>query len=92
MRVAMPKINRDTLGRFLLVVPPLEVQAKLIASYTAERLGTGGLVDMIGLSITRLREQRTSLITAAVTGQLDISAWSKRGETERRIESVEAAV
>ena len=47
---------------------------------------------MTGTSISALTSLRASLITAAVTGQLDIGAWSERGETERRLETVKAAV
>jgi type I restriction enzyme S subunit len=40
-------------------------------------------------SVERLHELRSALITAAVTGQIDVADWSRRGETERRLEFVE---
>ncbi len=29
------------------------------------------------------------LITAAVTGQIDVATWGKRGETDRRLDKIE---
>lgn len=40
-------------------------------------------------SIERLREYRAALITAAVTGQIDVASWSKRGEADRRLDKIE---
>ena len=33
--------------------------------------------------LDRLRELRAALITAAVTGQIDVVSWGKQGETDR---------
>ena len=41
------------------------------------------------LHAERLREFRSSLITAAVTGQFDFEAWGRRGETHRRLDKIE---
>ena len=43
-------------------------------------------------SIDRLREYRSALITAAVTGQIDVTTWDKRGDMDRRLDAVEAVV
>ena len=40
----------------------------------------------------RLRELRSALITAAVTGQIDVATWGKRGETDRRLEAIEQEI
>ena len=41
------------------------------------------------VSIERLREFRSALITAAVTGQIDVSSWGKQGSTDRRLDQIE---
>lgn len=41
------------------------------------------------LSIENLRSMKNSLIAEAVTGQLDIQAWKKRGMTDRRLDRIE---
>ena len=35
-------------------------------------------------------EFRAALITAAVTGQIDVATWGKRGETDRRLDDIES--
>ena len=42
-------------------------------------------------SIDRLRELRASLITAAVTGQIDVATWGKKGQVSRNFDRAEAA-
>ena len=49
------------------------------------------IIEKIESSIYRLREFRSALITAAVTGQIDVSTWSKKGMTERRFDQIEEA-
>ena len=50
------------------------------------------LATLSRLSLGRLREFRAALITAAVTGQVDIATWGKRGTTDRRLDAIEAGV
>ena len=45
----------------------------------------------IDRSADRLREFRSALITAAVTGQIDVSTWGKQGTTDRRLDQIEEA-
>ena len=45
----------------------------------------------IAASIDRLREFRSALITAAVTGQIDVSTWGKQGTADRRLDEIEGA-
>ena len=40
----------------------------------------------------RLREFRAALITAAVTGQIDVMTWGKQGQTDRRLDEIEEAM
>jgi len=39
-----------------------------------------------------LREFRAALITAAVTGQIDVASWGKKGQTDPRLEQIEEAM
>gem|GEM_PF-2336970 len=92
MRVAMPKLNREALGSFRVIVPPLAVQSALVAQWRSGQEKAERLLDYINRAITSLREFRSALITAAVTGQIDPDTWRKRGDTERRLEAIEAEV
>ncbi|MFO0760170.1 MAG: restriction endonuclease subunit S [Byssovorax sp.] len=67
------RISRSMLGDFRLPVPPLHEQ-KAIASHLDRSCRQSLLIEQqISASIERLREYRQALITAAVTGQLDLS-------------------
>lgn len=92
MRVAMPKVNRETLGRFPLILAPLERQHELVDQWSVEADRTQALVDKVRCSLACLREYRAALITAAVTGQIDVATWGKRGETDRRLEAIQHAL
>ncbi len=89
MRVAMPKVNRETLGPFPLIVAPIERQNELVGEWSAESNRTQDLVAKIRASIGKLSELRSALITAAVTGQIDVATWGKGDETDRRLEAIE---
>ena len=74
---------------FRTPLPPIEEQDD-IAAKLGSSLGrfrkAGAAVEK---SIERLREFRSALITAAVTGQIDVSAWGKQGSTDRRLDQIE---
>ncbi len=71
-RVAMPKINRETLSAIRIPVPPLEEQERIVSEI---RNGTKR-IDLqrkaVRGSVELLKERRASLITAAVTGQIPL--------------------
>jgi type I restriction enzyme S subunit len=48
--------------------------------------------SLLRQAIDRLRDLRSARITAAVTGQIDVATWGKRGETDRRLEAIEQGV
>ncbi|MDD2711078.1 MAG: restriction endonuclease subunit S [Verrucomicrobiae bacterium] len=71
-RVAMPKINRDTLNELRILVPPLPEQAAIAAYLDAETAKLDALAAKIEEAVDRLKEYRTALITTAVTGKIDV--------------------
>lgn len=92
MRVAMPKINRETLGGYRFWVPPLGVQDEAVREFFIEQEKIEELTDKVLTSIHKMREFRAALITAAVTGQIDVAAWGKQGQTDRRLDEIEGAM
>ena len=91
MRVAMPKINRETLGCYRFWVPCSNTQVRLISQFTTDRIKMEKTTDAVTTSLDLLREFRSALITAAVTGQIDVSTWGKQGTTGRRLDRIEEA-
>ena len=92
MRVAMPKINRETLGGYRFWVPALDVQDENIKGFFTEQEALERLTDKVRKSIIQMREFRSALITAAVTGQIDVATWDKQGQSDRRLDEIEEAM
>ena len=71
-RVAMPKINRESLKAVMLAVPPVEEQNTINAFLDSETAKFDTLTAEAQRAIDLLQERRTALISAAVTGQIDV--------------------
>jgi hypothetical protein len=52
---------------------------------TSERM----IKASVSSSIDRLKEYRSTLITAAVTGQIDVETWRHRDEGDRRLDDIQ---
>lgn len=89
MRVAMPKINRETLGGFRLRIPSLTVQDAFIKEYIVARKKFEAISNAAAKSIDRLKEYRSALITSAVTGQIDVTKWTNAETTDRQLDAIE---
>jgi type I restriction enzyme S subunit len=70
--IYMPDVNG-----FQTPVPPIDEQERIVAHIRKANARTRALLDRIRDGIARLQEYRTALISAAVTGQIDV-----RGEVE----------
>lgn len=77
-RVAMPKINRETLSELRLPVPPPEEQAAIAVHVHRETEQIDQMLAQCGTAVDRLQEYRTALITAAVTGKIDVRSLPTR--------------
>jgi type I restriction enzyme S subunit len=72
MRVAIPKLNRDTLSAAPLVVPPESEQEAIVAHIGKVTMRIDSMTIKVEAAIDRLTEYRTALITAATTGKIDV--------------------
>ncbi|MHB0874914.1 MAG: restriction endonuclease subunit S [Anaerolineae bacterium] len=59
-------------GGALVPVPPLPEQEAIVAYLDGETARNDALVDKVQEAVERLREYRTALISAAVTGKIDV--------------------
>jgi Restriction endonuclease S subunits len=89
MRVAMPKINRSTLGDYRLWVPSLQMQDEMLSAHQRQKKHSEAMIDKQKESLSRLSEFRSALITAAVTGQIDVTTWGKQGQTARLLDKIQ---
>jgi len=74
-RVAMPKINREKLADVRLPIPPMNEQQKICSEVRENISVIDTLLGKADKSIKLSRERRTALISAAVTGKIDVRGW-----------------
>lgn len=71
MRVAMPKVNRDTLNAARILHPPFDEQRAIAAFLDRETERIDALIEKKEQLIDLLEEKRTTLISRVVTKGLD---------------------
>jgi type I restriction enzyme, S subunit len=71
---AVPGVDRNDIHPTMTAVPPLPEQAAIAAYLDAETAKLDALVGKVEEAVERLQEYRTALITAAVTGKIDVRA------------------
>lgn len=69
---SMVKISQGHIKGWLIPVPPLPEQRAIAAYLDRETAAIDALVAKVETAIERLQEYRAALITAAVTGQIDV--------------------
>ena len=69
---SMKKIGQGTIQEFVICLPPLAEQRVVIASINAETAKLDVLTAEAQRAIDLLQERRTALISAAVTGKIDV--------------------
>ena len=67
-----PNFGPSHLARVWICVPPLPEQAAIAAYLDEETAKLDALVGKVEEAVERLQEYRTALITAAVTGKIDV--------------------
>ncbi len=87
---ANPTINRNVVHPTKVSWPPPSEQSQIVHFLDSKNETFTRLVTLISESTDRLIEFRSALITAAVTGQIDVATWGKRGATDRRLDDIEA--
>lgn len=72
--VSVPHMSPGQLSEFAVPIPPLEVQSEILAEVNAENDAVSASVVDLQLLLNLLEERRAALISAAVTGQIDVAA------------------
>lgn len=79
-RVAMPKINRETLADLHLPLPPVPEQEEISKHIENVAAQQDDLIDEAALHVELLEERRSALISAAVTGKIDVREANSTAE------------
>lgn len=78
-------VNSETLGNMVICLPPLDEQISLLAGLNQELTGFDAAIGQVNGMIATSKERRSALISAAVTGQIqlvDMVANARQEATE----------
>ena len=65
-------IYMPDVGKFATPIPPIHEQDEIVAFVRSQVARIDALVDGVASAIERLQELRIALISAAVTGKIDV--------------------
>lgn len=86
---AQPKINKDDFKSIIFSYPSLHEQKKIVTIIETKISTIDGIVKTGNKLLELLKERRTALISAAVTGKIDVRHW--RAPNEQTTDEAEAA-
>lgn len=69
---AVPMISQELLGNFNIAIPPIEEQRAITFLLKNKTKRIDVMIETVNSSIGLLKEYRTALISAAVTGKIDV--------------------
>ncbi|MFO0806150.1 MAG: hypothetical protein U0791_23860 [Gemmataceae bacterium] len=75
---SMKKVGQETIRELVICLPPVDEQKTIITRLRPLLDQHDQIVHRIESQITKLREYRQTLISAAVTGQIDVSKEGQR--------------
>ena len=82
----IPHLTGEELRRYRFPKPPLDEQEAIVRHLDSESAKFDTLTVEAQRAIDLLQERRTALISAAVTGQIDVSSFAKATEDRRPYE------
>jgi type I restriction enzyme S subunit len=68
----MQNLNTSIIGRIPIALPTLPEQDTIVTQIDYETAAIDALIGVVGDAIGQLKELRTALISAAVTGKIDV--------------------
>ena len=83
------QLTISTLSNLTIPFAPPHEQKQISDFLSAREVMFETLLLHLLRSIDRLKEYRSSLITSAVTGQIDVTKWTNAGTTDRQLDAIE---
>jgi type I restriction enzyme, S subunit len=84
-----PHLNISDIRNVPIYLPPIEEQGVIVDHLNAKFEKKQRLCEASRKTIDRLREYRAALITAAVTGQIDVDSYGKTGTASATLDKIE---
>ena len=75
VQAAQPNLSMESLGNIYIPIPPEHELDELVANINFRILQLSRLTESAELAINLMQERRTALISAAVTGKIDVRDW-----------------
>ena len=85
VRERAPRFRFVRFAPVFLPVPPRDEQDAIVDAIEQMRSGLSTVQTKTTISLDRLKEYRSALITAAVTGQIDVQTYVKSGTPDCRL-------
>ena len=79
-------INQEKTKQIVIALPALDEQVKIVEKITQKLLGFKKIIDLSEEQVELLKERRTALISAAVTGKIDVRHWQSPTVAETQTE------
>lgn len=73
---AQPNLSMEDLGEIPVPVPPAHERGCIVSSLATKNRVIDGLINEAGSASALLSERRSALISAAVTGKIDVRDWN----------------
>ncbi|MDT7309187.1 restriction endonuclease subunit S [Citrobacter freundii] len=74
------KLRKESLVTIPMVIPPTDEQKEILKIINKVKIDINSAIEKSESFITLLQERRTALISAAVTGKIDLRGWTQPGE------------
>ena len=78
------RINVEDIRSFLIVSPPKDEQVEIRISLHGKTERYGALISDAEEAIRLIQERRTALISAAVTGKIDVRHWQPTAHSQQK--------
>ncbi len=77
IQATIQNFSAEKYADIFVPLPPLKTQQEIVDSMAKEQARFNGLTTQISSSLTLMRERRTALITAAVSGQIPLGEMTR---------------
>ncbi|WP_412550728.1 restriction endonuclease subunit S [Shimia sp. MIT910701] len=88
----LASISKTNLQKFPLAVPPKEEMLAVLGQLDEKLSQLELIVTKTDKSVTHLREYRAALITAAVTGQIEVDSYTSSGAASAKLDQIEEEI
>lgn len=76
-KATIAHLPAEALRQYRFAFPPIEEQIEIVSFLDSQNRKIDALIDKAKQAVALLQEQRKVLVSAAVTGKIDVRGWQK---------------